>query len=86
MRAHVQLGGRQGDQEEGASRGTRARACGSVTRPSQVAIKKISDGFQDVVDAKRVLREVKLLKHFQHENVCLWAWRASGLAARAAPC
>ena len=23
------------------------------------------------MDAKRVLREVKLLKHFKHENVCL---------------
>ncbi len=35
----------------------------------QVAIKKISRAFDDVVDAKRILREVRLLKHFNHENV-----------------
>lgn len=35
----------------------------------KVAIKKVSRAFDDVVDAKRILREVKLLKHFNHENV-----------------
>lgn len=36
----------------------------------RVAIKKIKDTFLDIVDAKRILREIKLLRHFQsHENV-----------------
>lgn len=36
----------------------------------KVAVKKISDVFQDVVDAKRILRELKLLRHFsKHENI-----------------
>ena len=37
---------------------------------NKVAIKKIKDVFLDVVDAKRILREIKLLKHFSsHENI-----------------
>lgn len=35
----------------------------------KVAIKKITNAFDNVVDAKRTLREIKLLKHLQHENV-----------------
>ena len=35
----------------------------------KVAIKKVSRAFDDVVDAKRILREIKLLRHFHHENV-----------------
>ena len=35
----------------------------------KVAIKKISRAFEDVVDAKRILREIKLMKRFSHENV-----------------
>jgi len=35
----------------------------------KVAIKKVPKAFEDVIDAKRILREVKLLRHFQHENV-----------------
>jgi mitogen-activated protein kinase 1/3 len=36
----------------------------------KVAIKKITDTFSDLVDAKRILREIKLLRHFDgHENV-----------------
>ena len=35
-----------------------------------MAIKKITDAFADLVDAKRILREIKLLRHFDgHENV-----------------
>jgi mitogen-activated protein kinase 1/3 len=35
-----------------------------------VAIKKIKDTFKDLVDAKRILRELKLLRHFNsHENI-----------------
>ena len=35
----------------------------------KVAIKKISRAFEDPVDAKRILREIKLMKVFSHENV-----------------
>mmetsp|Transcript_14334 Transcript_14334/g.32199 ORF Transcript_14334/g.32199 Transcript_14334/m.32199 type:complete len:405 (-) Transcript_14334:122-1336(-) len=37
---------------------------------NKVAIKKVKDTFMDVVDAKRILREIKLLNHFdKHENI-----------------
>jgi mitogen-activated protein kinase 1/3 len=35
----------------------------------KIAIKKMKDAFVDAVDAKRILRELKLLRHFRHENV-----------------
>jgi len=35
----------------------------------KVAIKKIPHAFDDIIDAKRILREIKLLRHFDHENV-----------------
>lgn len=35
----------------------------------KVAIKKIPHAFEDLVDAKRILREIKLLRHFNHENI-----------------
>lgn len=36
----------------------------------QVAIKKVGDVFSDLVDAKRIVREIKLLRHFDgHENI-----------------
>lgn len=35
----------------------------------KVAIKKITRAFGDPVDAKRILREIKLMKKFVHENV-----------------
>ena len=34
-----------------------------------VAIKMVPRAFNDEIDAKRILREIKLLKHFQHENI-----------------
>ena len=37
---------------------------------NRVAIKKVKDTFADLVDAKRILREIKLLRHFvSHENI-----------------
>jgi len=36
---------------------------------SQVAVKKIKDAFEDAIDCKRTLREVRLLQHFTHENI-----------------
>src|ERR1700733_4793834 len=38
---------------------------------SSVAIKKIMKPFSTPVLSKRTYRELKLLKHIQHENVCL---------------
>ncbi|XP_021172405.2 mitogen-activated protein kinase 7 [Fundulus heteroclitus] len=35
----------------------------------QVAIKKISNAFEMVTNAKRTLRELKILKHFKHDNI-----------------
>lgn len=34
-----------------------------------VAMKKIANAFDNHMDAKRTLREIKLLQHFDHENV-----------------
>ena len=51
------------------SYGMVASAFDTVTG-QKVAIKKISDMFADLVDAKRILREIKLLRHFDgHENI-----------------
>jgi serine/threonine protein kinase len=36
-----------------------------------VAIKKITRAFDDPVDAKRILREIKLMKKLYHENVSI---------------
>ena len=37
---------------------------------TQVAIKKVANTFHDLIDAKRILLEIKLLYHFRaHENV-----------------
>lgn len=36
----------------------------------KVAIKRVGNVFQDLIDAKRILREIKLLRHLgRHENV-----------------
>ncbi|XP_077406774.1 mitogen-activated protein kinase 7 [Vanacampus margaritifer] len=35
----------------------------------QVAIKKIANAFEVVTNAKRTLRELKILKHFKHDNI-----------------
>lgn len=35
----------------------------------QVAIKKIGNAFDNIIDAKRTLREIKLLRHMDHGNV-----------------
>jgi serine/threonine protein kinase len=34
-----------------------------------VAIKKIAKSFEHLTDAKRTLREIKLCRHFHHENI-----------------
>uniref|UniRef100_A0A452YPB5 Protein kinase domain-containing protein n=1 Tax=Aegilops tauschii subsp. strangulata TaxID=200361 RepID=A0A452YPB5_AEGTS len=35
----------------------------------EVAIKKIGNAFDNHIDAKRTLREIKLLRHMDHENI-----------------
>ncbi|CAN1157321.1 Mitogen-activated protein kinase 4 [Linum perenne] len=45
-------------------------AMNSETR-EEVAIKKIGNAFDNRIDAKRTLREIKLLRHMDHENVSL---------------
>lgn len=40
----------------------------SETR-EEVAIKKIGNAFDNRIDAKRTLREIKLLRHMNHDNV-----------------
>lgn len=46
-------------------------AVNSETR-EEVAIKKIGNAFDNIVDAKRTLREIMLLRHMDHENVSLF--------------
>lgn len=35
----------------------------------QVAIKKVPNAFNDLTDALRILREIRLMKHFSQENI-----------------
>jgi len=36
---------------------------------NKVAVKKVTNAFHDLVDAKRIVREIKLLRHLKHENI-----------------
>ncbi|EGZ26491.1 hypothetical protein PHYSODRAFT_551829 [Phytophthora sojae] len=40
-----------------------------VNGGENLAVKKITNIFEDLVDAKRILREVRLLGHFNHKNI-----------------
>jgi len=40
-----------------------------VLKKRKVAIKKVTNAFDDIIDAKRILREIKLLRHFDHDNI-----------------
>ena len=52
----------------------------------QVAIKKIANAFDNKIDAKRTLREIKLLRHMDHENVsCPSHPRSVQLSSRTIP-
>lgn len=44
-------------------------ACLDKEKNKKVAIKMIPNAFEDLVDAKRIYREIKLLKFFDHENI-----------------
>ncbi|WMV30883.1 hypothetical protein MTR67_024268 [Solanum verrucosum] len=51
-------------------RGANGMVCAAVNSETreEVAIKKIGNAFDNVIDAKRTLREIKLLSHMDHEN------------------
>jgi len=40
-----------------------------ATSGQKVAIKKITNAFDNLTDARRTLREMKLLRHLKHENI-----------------
>ncbi|KAB1219480.1 hypothetical protein CJ030_MR3G012276 [Morella rubra] len=52
-------------------RGAYGIVCAAVNAETreEVAIKKIGNAFDNRIDAKRTLREIKLLRHMDHENV-----------------
>ncbi|CAI5460512.1 unnamed protein product [Closterium sp. Yama58-4] len=52
-------------------RGAYGIVCSAINSETQeeVAIKKIANAFDNRIDAKRTLREIKLLRHMDHENV-----------------
>nr|XP_023883870.1 mitogen-activated protein kinase homolog MMK2-like [Quercus suber] len=51
-------------------RGAYGIVCAAVNAETRedVAIKKIGNAFDNRIDAKRTLREIKLLRHLDHEN------------------
>lgn len=44
-------------------------SCTDMLRRQNYAIKKVPKAFDDEIDAKRVLREIKLMRHFDHPNI-----------------
>ncbi|KAL0330038.1 UNVERIFIED_CONTAM: Mitogen-activated protein kinaseMMK2 [Sesamum radiatum] len=52
-------------------RGAYGLVCAAINKETneEVAIKKIGNAFDNRIDAKRTLREIKLLRHLDHENV-----------------
>ncbi|KAL6569549.1 Mitogen-activated protein kinase 11 [Orobanche minor] len=52
-------------------RGAYGIVCAAVNSETreEVAIKKIGNAFDNRIDAKRTLREIKLLRHMDHDNV-----------------
>lgn len=44
-------------------------ACTDSKTGQKVAIKKIPNAFEDSIDAKRIYREIKLLRFFNHDNI-----------------
>ncbi|KAJ1624024.1 kinase-like domain-containing protein, partial [Pavlovales sp. CCMP2436] len=57
--------------KKGVGQGAYGLICAAKDTVSgeSVAVKKINNAFEDAVDCKRILRELKLLRHFNHENV-----------------
>ncbi|XP_059276261.1 mitogen-activated protein kinase homolog MMK2-like [Lycium ferocissimum] len=52
-------------------RGAYGLVCAAINSETreEVAIKKIGNAFDNRIDAKRTLREIKLLRHMDHENI-----------------
>ncbi|KAL3652726.1 Mitogen-activated protein kinase 4 [Castilleja foliolosa] len=52
-------------------RGAYGLVCAAINKETneEIAIKKIGNAFNNRIDAKRTLREIKLLRHLDHENV-----------------
>ncbi|KAH7286192.1 hypothetical protein KP509_33G062300 [Ceratopteris richardii] len=52
-------------------RGAYGIVCSAINSETgeEVAIKKIGNAFDNRIDAKRTLREIKLLRHLDHENI-----------------
>lgn len=48
----------------------------------KVAIKKVPKAFDDVVDGKRILRELQFLRSFRHENVRPCRYNQRGMLKR----
>ena len=44
-------------------------SCYDKKENRNVAIKKVGNAFEDLVDAKRIVREIKLLRYFDHDNI-----------------
>ena len=44
-------------------------SCDDKKESRNVAIKKISNAFDDINDARRIFREMKLLRYFNHDNI-----------------
>ena len=51
----------------------------------KVAIKKIPKAFEDTIDCKRLLREVKILRHFKHDNVLGYVRNKPDVAGQRGP-
>lgn len=39
------------------------------TTSEKVAVKKVTNAFDDLIDAKRILREIRILRQLNHDNV-----------------
>ena len=44
-------------------------SCYDKKTNKNVAIKKVGNAFEDLIDAKRIVREIKLLRYFKHDNI-----------------
>lgn len=52
-------------------RGAYGVVCSALNKENgeKVAIKKVPNAYEDLIDAKRIVREILLLKFFDHENL-----------------
>ncbi|CBZ55184.1 cDNA FLJ33690 fis, clone BRAWH2002967, highly similar to Mitogen-activated protein kinase 3, related [Neospora caninum Liverpool] len=58
-----------GDGEKSRREPSSEGAGGDSGTNKRVAVKKIGDLFRDLIDAKRIYREIKILKELKHENI-----------------